>query len=416
MFGLDQSQGRRRILRRINLEHPMKQRLTRNLITAHLLLLGFPAAAAVKVSVYQVIPPTADVVGLKSISTSVSENQGALVNAALIAAIQNKDEGKVKKKAGLASAAQSIGLGGFDSLKQLPIYEAPVNILTLQPVIADGDIQISGTAIGSAEIFRAVKMSEAKNQECVQRRATMTFNIQIASKAGAVLGSFKDTQTIAPPNVGWCSDTEAKARESALDPNIFLDKMRDEGIAKIVRIVKPTWNEVVFLLEKDSSYGSAVEAIKKGSNVGQSTEQIQFAHQSDPANHPAAFSGAVMMEMYGDLEGAKAQYGKAGALEQTKDQATAVKRMEQRIVDADRLQAMGLNVRGKLPGGDGGRLMSIKTSPKKRLPLTADPGAGDKIAEVPGKVRVTIIEESGNFFKVKTPNGKTGWIDKSNLK
>jgi hypothetical protein len=402
----------------------IRRQLKKHLFRASFFLFSAPSLAAVKVPIYQVIAPTSDVAGLKTVSTNIGGNQGGAMNADIIADIQNKDLGKVKKGAALAKLAEmaeeagpDVGdLGAMFSLRELPVYEPLVDILTLRTMTTDGEIQITGSAVSVSEVKKdgQREVSAGVMHDCVKVVVSFEYDVKIVAATGAPIGQISDALT--RESLKSCAATEGQAKTALPSAVVLLKRLRKQGVEKVVGMVKPKWSMVEFTLEKDKAFGKAVKSIKHGSNVGQSYEQILHIHQTDPANHEAAFSVAVIMEMYGDLDNAKTQYEKAGTLKQTKAQDEALLRVQQRVEQSNRLKAMGLNVRGAPPAGDGGRLLAIKTSRSKRIALTSEPGGGTKVTEVPGKISVTILEESGAFCKVKTPTDQVGWIETAKLK
>jgi hypothetical protein len=368
---------------------------TKHLTSAALIAVSCPAFAAIKVPVYQAVPPTANVVGLKTISMAVTGDQGGIFNADIRAEVNNKDLGKAKMlgmlsdmvggvsinvgdvagdlaaSAGVdptlggtvdlaksaADADLSVDLGSIGGLRDLPIYEAPVDIMTLTTVDTGGEIQITGTAFGKTEVVSAgTQKAKNRNNEvvtlkCVQKTATVVYDVDIVSNVGAAIGKIAQTAEHKAPRT--CMETKKEAEAAVPDDASMFELIRKKAVGRLIAMVKPMWRKVALKLEKDQNIADAVRSIKGRSDVAQSVAKIMKTHQTDPYNYPAAFSVAVLMEMYGDLERAQVQFEKAGKLKQTKLQGKALIRVQNRIREADLLLAMGLKVRGTLPVGDG---------------------------------------------------------------
>ena len=364
----------------------MRHFLKTPLTFAGLIALSLPAMAAVKVPVYQVISPSTSVAGLKTISVSITGDQADALNADIIAAIQNKDQGKLRKLGALSDLVEGakidvgkiagdaaahagldtkvggvdvanlaekanleIDLGKFAGIRDLPAYEVPVDILTLKVVESGGDIHITGTATGEIEVVSTDATVQQGDKQvpvkCMHKTGKIVFDVQVQSTAGAAIGLLVDTVEIDADAVKVCSNSKEEAEAILIDDDTLFSFMRRDPVDTLTAMVKPRWSKAVYKLEKDKTIAAAVKSIQKRDDVQKSIQQISEAYKANPYNYPAAFSVAVLMEMQGDLENAKRQYQIAGKLKQTALQGEALLRLQARTREADRLKAIGINIR-----------------------------------------------------------------------
>ena len=74
---------------------------------------------------------------------------------------------------------------------------------------------------------------------------------------------------------------------------------------------------------------------------------------------------------------------------------------------------------GALQGGpatSSDRSVVVKGGAKKSIQMFSEPGSGSVVAKLPGKMTLSVLEERGGWLKVRTFDGKEGWVEAEEVK
>jgi tetratricopeptide (TPR) repeat protein len=214
---------------------------------------------------------------------------------------------------------------------------------------------------------------------------------------------------------GTACDQDSSKAKSKLPSDSTMYQGVANGVAiSVLRTVKPVYSKVVYKVPADKSTKKLLKDIRKNKNVGPAIDELAEIFEVDSYNSSAAIAMGVAYEMFGDAEQAVATFEKAVALEPKAEKHLERATIRKREVSA--LASIGLDVKAGLPEAGAGRIVNVKGSSSKRTPLTEEPGGGATVANVPGKLKLTVIATSGKYLLVRAPDGKEGYISASMVK
>jgi hypothetical protein len=372
------------------------------MISTIALILTMNQAMAVDIPTYRVVPPRKPVPGASTLSANLSGNVGSTVTNSIIEGLDNSYLG--------------YDYNLFGKRQDLAVHEKKVDIRTLQAVQSGAAIQVGGSVSGRTQIEQGedkqvVIDGKTITKKCFFKTAEISYQVEVAS-GGAIVENMNDTVT---RKSGMSCNQDASKARSALPSDSAMYGGVANGVAiNVLQAVKPVYRKVVYKVPADKSTKKLLKDIKKNKNVGPAIEEIGGIADMDAYNASAAIAMGVAYEMFGDAETAVSQFEKAVALdpkaEKHLERATSRKR------EVAALAAMGLDVNAGIPTAGAGRVVSVKGSSSKRTAITLEPGGGETVAMLPGKLKLKVVAASGKYVLVEAPDGKQGYILASMVK
>jgi hypothetical protein len=146
--------------------------------------------------------------------------------------------------------------------------------------------------------------------------------------------------------------------------------------------------------------------------------------KDDPYNDAAYYNIGVLHEVVGNYAEADTAYQKASSIRQDDDYTKAIDHCRRLRSFGEILASMGISIQKhsfavsqtqmasataekiRLKGDSGDRI-SIRSTPEH---------AGSVVAKVPGGIELELVEKSGEWIKVKTFDGKVGFVNKEDVR
>ena len=366
------------------------------------LLLSLNNAMAVDIPTYQVSPPRSPVPGASTMSVNLGGNVGGTVTTAIMGGLDNPYLG--------------YDYGLFGKRKDFAIHEKKVDIRTLQAVTQGGAIHAGGSASGRTQVQQGeskqvVVDGRTITKKCFFKTAQISFDVQVQS-GSAVLKNMADA--IETRSGNSCHQDSSKAKANLPSDSTMYSGVASRVAVKVLQAVKPVYRKVVYEVPADKSTKKLLKDMKKNKNVGPAIDDLASIVENDPYNASAAIAMGVAYEMFGDAESAVSAFEKAQALDPKAEKHLT--RAIQRKREIAALDQIGLNVNAGLPKAGAGRIVTVKGSRSKRTPITSEPGGGSPVANLPGKLKLTVVATSGKYLLVEAPDGKQGYISAKSVK
>ena len=145
--------------------------------------------------------------------------------------------------------------------------------------------------------------------------------------------------------------------------------------------------------------------------------------KEDPYNDVAHYNAAVLNEIVGNFQEAQDEYQSALNIRQDEDYTKALNHCQATNAFNNNLKALGVIItphkfsvseekmksttaaKIKLKGGSGDRI-TLRLTPET---------SGAVVVKVPGGIELELVEKSGSWYKVKTFDGKIGFINKDDI-
>lgn len=220
-----------------------------------------------------------------------------------------------------------------------------------------------------------------------------------------------------------CKDTPDQLKH-AIDTGEF--PTQNNAIEEVLRSDAPGLVNSIMPYKRGTAGELLVEkAVKDGNKMardGQLQDAVTFwlgVINVDPYNASAAYNIGLAFEAVDDLDSAKTWYGKAGAL-QAKDEITqSLTRVSGRSGQVAVLtQKYGMtHTPGVLsavapdPAAAAVQTVTVSGGKNARIPLrdAGSDGAG-VVVQLPGGMMVTVVEVQDDWVKVRTADGKEGFL------
>ena len=144
-------------------------------------------------------------------------------------------------------------------------------------------------------------------------------------------------------------------------------------------------------------------------------------HEQDPYGPKAAYNLGMLNEMVGNYEVAQEFYQRAYGLKQKKDYKKALDRAERNLVLRDMLAETGVEIEpfefdDEGGGSDLAKKIWLKGKDSDRIKVRAEPKtAAEVIAQVPGGMEYTVLEENKKWVLIELIDGKSGYVRAKNV-
>ncbi|MDZ7291115.1 MAG: CsgG/HfaB family protein [candidate division KSB1 bacterium] len=157
------------------------------------------------------------------------------------------------------------------------------------------------------------------------------------------------------------------------------------------------------------------------------TAYLQYAAiaEQDPYNHAALFNLGVLYDAVGDYKHAQEKYAMAARLKSKEDKyIKAQARVARQLAFWDKLNALGIyiqertfEVSAEQVQAAGVAKIQVSGSSSERFEIKAEPNpASQTLLRVPGEIELELIQDAGDWYKIKLLDGREGFIAKKNAK
>jgi len=157
------------------------------------------------------------------------------------------------------------------------------------------------------------------------------------------------------------------------------------------------------------------------------TAYLQYAAvaEQDPYNHAAQFNLGVLYDAVGDYKHAQEKYVMAAKLKSKEDKYTkAQARVAKQLAFWEKLNAMGIFIQERKFEISTEQVQAasipkiqVAGSSSDRVEIKAEPSpASQTLVRVPGEIELEVVQDAGDWYKVKLLDGREGFIAKRNAK
>lgn len=157
------------------------------------------------------------------------------------------------------------------------------------------------------------------------------------------------------------------------------------------------------------------------------TAFLQYAAvaEQDPYNHAAQFNLGALYDAVGDYKHAQEKYNMAAKLKSKEDKyIKAQSRVAKQVAFWEKLNALGIFIQERKFEVSAEQMQAasipkiqVAGSSSERFEIKAEASAGSPtLIKVPGEIELEVVQDAGEWYKVKLLDGREGFIAKKNAK
>lgn len=257
---------------------------------------------------------------------------------------------------------------------------------------------------------------------CLERTVTAKGTIKMVSVKTAQIVGTKSAEAVV--QIKKCTDS----RSEIPDKHVMAESAMKQLARKFTNYFTPGYQHITYKFEKiklkefKSKGKEAMEYVKNG-DLDRAFPIVYAMFEADSYNPKAAYNLGVIYEMVGSNADALEYYNIAYELDlSNKDYNNGVKRAKAGIGLNEYLEYIGRPVVPYTFSGDGIETallekVEVKGSSSDRVNVYELPDKKSNVAaKVPGGLEFTVIEESGDYYKIQLRGTKTGFVNKSDVK
>jgi tetratricopeptide (TPR) repeat protein len=194
-----------------------------------------------------------------------------------------------------------------------------------------------------------------------------------------------------------------------------------QGLGKViapqlVNFFAPFFNALPIDLQKDDVTKKACECAKN-KEWDKAVAKWLDVLATDEYNYAALYDLGIANEIFGNYDKAIEYYKKAEVASSHKRNKEAIERVEARKIEVDRLKSYGLAIQPHAFENVSATTVVLRGSSSDRHPLYEQPDKTSKvITRLPGGMSVTVIGTEGDWCKIRTPDGREGYVLREELK
>jgi len=286
-----------------------------------------------------------------------------------------------------------------------------------------GDILSSSSDAPSTTSQYDPFSKHSKNVSCLTRTAVATVNIKVVSVTTGAILCTKAAQTTAKSQ--QCGGDISKLET----PLSLIDQCLVAAADQLANAIAPRFVENSFdLRDVDvKQYKDVGKKARENAENGKLDEAYALYAsiiKDDPYNDVVMSNMGVLNEVVGNYQDAQDCYQKALGVRQSDDYSKALDRCKRMnefnpsliqagvVIEKHAFDVTGAKMSGATAGdvrlkGDGSDRIALYTN--------ADQGSA-VVVKVPGGIELEVVEKSGDWVKVKTFDGKVGFVRKDNVR
>lgn len=261
---------------------------------------------------------------------------------------------------------------------------------------------------------------KTKDLHCHQRTVTAQATIKIIDVETAIILGTETARV--PVSDKKCGDE----RSSIASEDVLLNAALQTIARRFVDYFTPGYELMRFELEKiklrdvRKQADEAATFIENG-NIDRALPLFQAIYQADSYNPKAAYNLAAAFEMVGSYNEAVQYYTIASNLEPNNTTySAALNRAKGGAATLVFLEQIGRPVQSYEMSASSTNLMAkkikVKGKSSDRVPVYELPAKNAKvIGRVPGGLEFSVIEKKGDWNRIQLPDGKEGFLHKSDI-
>lgn len=284
---------------------------------------------------------------------------------------------------------------------------------------------------GSVSYSHKDEKSSRKNSDntytyVYKRTVTTESRMRILSvETGEIIGQTSKNSAM----VSTVESTSAYLEEKSLTPPVKLAEKAGKDVGfQLCGYINPYYSQQTFVFEniKNNQMKDRIKDAKEYLKLGEIDKAYQMykaIYDVDQYNPQLLFNLGELHEIVGNYEKARNFYGEAVAIEpDNKVYVAATNRAQNSIALAEKLSQLGMTIKEhKFAESEDQHLLaekaSVKGSKGDRTSILSEPvEQGQIVTMVPGGTQLTVINKQGDWVEVRLANGKTGFVNKKNVK
>lgn len=261
--------------------------------------------------------------------------------------------------------------------------------------------------------------------KCRKRSVSATVRARIiGAESGQILGSKEATRSF-----------EKKACEEDIGSLPPVSQMVETCLRElgwdVANYLTPRYTLAEYELEKidNKQFKDLGEAAAKKAEtleVDDAYVIYQGIYDQDPYDPKLLYNMGILHEVVGNYQKAKEFYEMALQLKEEKDYKKALARVEKNLAFSEALKALGIEIAEhsfEVSEADKAAALAKKVQIKggsgERVNVYIEPQEGSEVVgQVPGGVTFTVIDQEGEWYRIKLLGGKEGYVHQkmANLK
>lgn len=261
--------------------------------------------------------------------------------------------------------------------------------------------------------------------ECSERKVTGPMKMRVISvETGQILGNrelslYNSDKKCADQERGALASTQTLLR-GAID---YTASAMASYISPYFALVEMELEKVKANQYKDKA-DDAAKLAEKG-QLGQAYLLYYGIYQEDQYNPEILYNLGILNEAVGNFADAKTMYETALSLKSDeKEYQTALARVDKSVSFTDVLKTLGIPVTvyewkasASAVAEAVAEKIAVKGARENRQDVKQEAKADSPVvAKVPGGVELVVLAKEGDWFKVKLPGGKEGYLHRSQVK
>lgn len=261
--------------------------------------------------------------------------------------------------------------------------------------------------------------------DCNKRTANVSATIRIIKvETGQVIGSKQSSHKEEPKK---CSDGYGNDLPT---PEVTVEECLKKVSEELADYFAPHFElqKLEFAKLEGDEYKRFHETAKSAlDRYDIDTAFLQYAAvaEQDPYNHAAQFNLGVLYDAVGDYKHAQEKYNMAAKLKSKEgDYIKAQSRVAKQAAFWEDLNALGIFIQERKFEVSSEQVQAaaipkiqVTGSGSDRFEIKAEPNpASQTLVKVPGEIELELVQDSGDWFKVKLLDGREGFISKRNAK
>ncbi len=297
------------------------------------------------------------------------------------------------------------------------------------PAGAPGGILISGTLadLDVHDEMEDISVQRDKGPVTVTEvdhvlTRTVTINFEMTA-TDVDTGELRGTQhfDISMQHKGKQVTNPEKAFASTRGSEEMATEMLEQFGYRVANYVTPRWESTTFDLEKNKTTATGVNMAKQEADLVGATDWFVRNAAKDPYDEFLQYNAAVLLAIGHHYAAAEEHLARARAIKERPRYRMFEGRLSKLAAGHESLAAMGVEQPPIAYEGTAGALadadtVTVKGGRNKRIPLTEEPGSGALVVEVPGGMQLLALERTSGHVKVRTFDGKEGWIEAKKVK
>lgn len=419
----------------------MIQNLKFELTLLSLLLL--PAglqAAPVDLEFAYLVPPTLDLTGYSSFGVSGIEGyQSTQVEDAIVSALLDDSRG-------LPEGIRLEGADGFQArANHFPVVERSrldtvLGEQSLGGAIDEGTrarlgelmgagVLVSGNSLppkagdswSTKTVSKKVGDDWVKvNQHCLDRSVEVGLNLRALD---ATTGRVLLAETV--NNAGTmesCAGSQDEALAAMATPDAIATELLPGLGYAVANVVAPRWVIETFRGERTKDTKEGIQALKKDRDIVAAAVSFRDGAAADPYDDWLRYHAALTLAITFHFDEAAEHLNAARAIKDRPPFRKLAERMGELRSGFETLASWGLPLEpmdlgsSAVSSAGSEETVKVKGGAKSRIALLSQPGGGESVIEVPGGMTLTVVARDGDFVRVRTFDGKEGWVEGSSVK